>query len=101
MEYSFVRTINGPMIVGHNEVIAFTQFVQLFDYHVADPEFLPKAKAFLTEVIDEYSAAIKQSLYEMVPGEEAYLSLHHYVNATTFIRRFENHFIPQHSSPTN
>lgn len=100
MDYSFIRTIHGPMIVGSQEVISFTQHVQMYDYYLSDPEFLGKAKSFISETIEEYAQSVRQSLYEFVTGEEYYSALHHYVNAAHMIRRFENHFLPQQRTQT-
>jgi hypothetical protein len=97
MEYSFVRTTNGPAVVSADEVLFFTQYVALQDYVEDDPEFIFKAKAFLSEAIVDLAETLAMSLHTAVAGVEFALSIHQYIAAIHHINNFET-FIRQQQS---
>lgn len=92
MEYAFVRTVYGPMVVGDGEVLAFHQFPQLHDYAVEHPSFIEEAKEFLEITIKEFSEAATQSLYGEILGEEYYTSVDKYIFAIKNLKMFERQF---------
>jgi hypothetical protein len=97
MEYSFVRTVNGPAVVSAEEIVFFTQYVALQDYVEADPEFLFKAKAFLSEAIVDLAETLAMSLHTAVVGVDFAMSIHHYISAIHHLNNFET-FIRQQQS---
>lgn len=97
MEYSFVRTVNGPAVVSDDEILFFTQFVALQDYVENDPEFIFKAKAFLSEALVDLAETLAMSLHTATVGVDFAMSIHHYVSAIHHINGFEA-FIRQQQS---
>lgn len=92
MEYAFVRTVYGPMVVGEGEVLAFHQFTQLHDYAVEHPTFIEEAKEFLEMTIREFTEVAVQSLHGEVLGEEYYTSVDKYIYAIKTLKVFEGQF---------
>jgi hypothetical protein len=95
MKYEFVKTVNGPVILGEGEILFFSQFGPLQDYVDADPEFLDKAKVFVSDTIVELAEQLAASLHVPVVGHEFYNSLHIYVNTVQQIKNFENYLRQQ------
>lgn len=93
MEYKFIRTIQGPAILGEDEVIFFNQFGQMLDYLEEDPEFLPRAKAFVAETLVETAQGIADGLTQAVVGAEYHQSLFGYVQAIDHLKNFEHGFL--------
>lgn len=94
MEYKIVNTIQGPAVIGEDEVLFFNQHGQLLDYYEADPEFLVKAKRFISQGLVETAKDIAHSLYEPVLGGDLSPTLYGYMNALRFITDFEQRFLP-------
>lgn len=95
MKYEFVRTVNGPLVLGEGEILFFSQFGPLQDYVDADPEFLQKAKVFISDSIVELAEQLAASLHVPVVGHEFYNSLPAYITAVQQIRNFENYLRQQ------
>lgn len=94
MEYKFVRTINGPAVMGDDEVLFFSQVVPLQDYVDSDPEFLNKAKVFVSEALVDLAEILATSLHAPVVGVEYAMSLPTYVSAVHQLNHLQN-FISQ------
>jgi hypothetical protein len=95
MEYKFVRTVAGPVVEGEYEVLLFSQFGPLQDYVDADPEFLQKAKVFISDSIVELAEQMAASLHVPVVGHDYYMSLPMYSSAIQHITNFENYLRQQ------
>jgi len=95
MEYKFVRTVAGPVVVGDDEVLFFSQLGPLQDYVDADPEFIQKAKVFISDSIVDLAEQLAASLHVPVVGHEYYMSLPMYVSAVQQINNFEIHLRQQ------
>jgi hypothetical protein len=94
MEYKFVRTMSGPAVVGDDEVLFFSQVVPLQDYVDSDPEFLTKAKMFVSEAIVDLAETLATSLHTAVVGVDYAMSLPTYVTAIHHLATLEK-FISQ------
>lgn len=89
MEYQFVRTMNGPMMVGYEEVLTLHQWPQMMDYYNADPEFIAKAQQFLENAIKDFSEIAILSIREPVMGLEYVRTLPQYLVAIDALKGFE------------
>lgn len=96
MEYSFQRTVQGPVLVGEGEVLFFHQFGGLQDYIDSDPEFFNKAYKFCQEAIAEYGAELARAVTEPVPGLEYVVNVMSYWAAVDQLRQFEHSMKSQH-----
>lgn len=94
MEYKFLRTINGPAILGEDEVLFLSQFQQLVDYIDSDPEFLEKAKKHVSDEIRSMGNDIADSMYTAVLGGDQTGTLHMYLSALNVLSQLEFSFIP-------
>lgn len=94
MEYKFVQTTQGPVIVGDDEVLFFSQFGPLVDYVDADPEFLTKAKVYVADGLMAVAADVANSLSMAVVGGDLTSTLYGYVNALNQIKQFEFGYLP-------
>jgi hypothetical protein len=94
MEYKFVTTAQGPVVQGEDEILFFSQFGQLLDYHDEDPEFLNKAKTFVADGLMELSAHLANSLSAQVIGADPQQALYGYINAVSNLKQFEGHYLP-------
>lgn len=94
MEYKLVTTVHGPAVLGEDEVVFFNQHPQLLDYLEADPEFLVKAKRFISQGVVETAKDIALGMFEPVVGGDLITPLHGYVNAVRYISDFEQRFLP-------
>ena len=95
MNYKFVHTIHGPAVVSGDEVLFFHQFVPLMDYADADPEFIPKAKAFIAEELVWMAQLLANSLSVPTVGVEYGFTLPTYVSAINSINNFEQYLRQQ------
>lgn len=89
MEYKFERTVQGPVLVGDDEVLFLHQFGGLQDYIDADPEFFTKAFDFCQQAIREYGNAMADAVTQDVPGLEYALNIMSYWAAVDGLRRFK------------
>jgi hypothetical protein len=94
MEYKIVSTIQGPAVIGEDEVLFFNQHGQLLDYADSDPEFVLKAKQFISDGIVTTANNLAKSMFEPVIGGDLTQDLYGYVNAMRFISEFEHRFLP-------
>jgi hypothetical protein len=94
MDYKFIETIHGPAVLGEDEVVYFTQPQELLDYLDADPEFLTKAKLFVSEGFKETATQMADSLTKQVIGGDRSQAIYGYVNAVQHLHRFEFQFLP-------
>lgn len=102
MEYEFVRTVQGPVLMGDGEVLFFYQHGPLQDYVDSDPEFFKKAKQFCLDAFKEHTEMITSNMQgEIVPGMELANSFHAYLNAFNEIAQFEYHQQTQDGFPGN
>lgn len=95
MEYKFVRTVQGPVVVGEDEVV-FLHERQVVDYVESDQEFFVKAKSFIAEAIKDYSAMLIENFETPVVGIELALSLPAYVHASQTLARLESEYFQHH-----
>jgi hypothetical protein len=95
MEYKFVRTVSGPVVLGEDEVLFFSQFGPLQDYVEADPEFIQKAKVFLSESIVELAEQLATSIHMPVVGQEYFAALPMYTTAAHQLTNFEQYLRQQ------
>lgn len=95
MEYKFVRTVNGPVVLGEDEVLFFSQFGPLQDYAEADPEFIQKAKVFISDSIVELAEQLATSIHMPVVGHEYFAALPMYTTAAHQITNFEQYLRQQ------
>lgn len=94
MEYKFVRTISGPAVIGDDEVLFFGQVAALQDYVDSDPEFIAKARLFVSESIMDLAEILATSLHSPVAGVDYAMSLPMYVSAVQHLANLQN-FISQ------
>lgn len=95
MEYKFVRTVTGPAVLGEDEVLFFSQYGPLQDYADADPEFIQKARVFLSDSIVELAEQLAASLHMPVVGQEYFASLPYYLTAAQQLTTFEQYLRQQ------
>lgn len=94
MEYKIVNTIQGPAVIGDDEVLFFNQHGQLLDYYESDPEFLATAKRFISQGLVETAKDIAHGMFEPVVGGDLTQALYGYTNAVRGIADFEYRFLP-------
>jgi hypothetical protein len=70
MEYKLMMTLNGPVVVGEDEVVYFHEYGPLQDYIDLDPKFFAKAFEFLSNNMREQSGMLLQSIEEEIPGHD-------------------------------
>ncbi|CAB4123481.1 hypothetical protein UFOVP46_12 [uncultured Caudovirales phage] len=101
MEYKFVRTTTGPVVLGEDEVLFFGDFNALVDYIDSDPEFVHKAKLFVAEGLRETADNLANSMFNAVVGGDQTQALYGYIGALRQLRELEHQFLPavlgQHS----
>lgn len=94
MEYKFVRTSQGPALMGDDEVLFFNDFQALVDYFDTDPAFLVRAKNFIAEGLRETADSIATSMTTAVVGGDQTPAIYGFINASRMIREFEYQFLP-------
>ena len=98
MEYTFQRTVQGPVLVGDGEVLFFHQVGGLQDYIDSDPGFFEAAYKFCQDTIAEYGAELAKAVTEPVPGLEYVVNIMSYWAAVDELRRFEHHLNTQQNA---
>lgn len=93
MEYKFVTTIQGPVVQGEDEILFFNQFGQLLDYVEEDPEFLNKAKVYVSEGLREVAANVADSLTTPVVGGDQNPVLYGFISAIGHLKQFEHNYL--------
>jgi hypothetical protein len=94
MDYKLVRTINGPAVMGEDEVVYLSQHQLLLDYYDADPEFVTKVKTFIQSELVDLSTNLGNSLFVPVVGGDLAQPLFGYISAINNLRQFEYQFLP-------
>jgi hypothetical protein len=95
MDYKFVITMHGPAVMGEDEVVFFGQFQELLEYYDADPEFLAKARKFVSENILEVAGYVaKTTLGEPAIGGDWTGKLHGLVGSSNLLNNFEFQYLP-------
>jgi hypothetical protein len=89
MEYKLVSTVNGPAVMGEDEIVFFHQFGALADYVDSDPQFFDKAQAFIIENMREESDLMIRSLSEDVVGNDWMTKLNHLYHAAVNLQHFQ------------
>jgi hypothetical protein len=94
MKYQFVRTSQGPVVQGEDEILFFSDFQALIDYLDEDSDFVAKAKEFVAEGLRAVSANIADGLTAAIVGGDQTPALYGYLNAIRSLREFEHQFLP-------
>lgn len=94
MEYKFIETIQGPVVQGEDEILFFTQFGPLLDYVDADPAFIEKAKAFVSEGLTRATESLVTSMSKPVVGGDPSPLVYGYVSAVNHLNQFVNSYLP-------
>jgi hypothetical protein len=94
MDYTLIRTVHGPAVMGEGEVLFLNQFQQLVDYIDGDPNFVENAKKFISDEIRQLGNDIADSFYKPVLGGDLTQLLHMYLNSVQIIAQLEHNFIP-------
>lgn len=90
MEYKFLSTINGPVVVGDEEVIFFHEFGPLQDYIDSDPEFFKKAYEFLSDNMRQQADLVLESLTKDVVGGDWVNRFNLFYGAFQALKQFEH-----------
>lgn len=96
MEYKFASTVNGPVVVGEDEVLFFQQYGPLQDYIDEDPEFFTKAYEFLQVNMREQADQIIKSLTEDVMDLDWMASFHQFYGAAKSLKEYERQSFHKH-----
>lgn len=94
MEYKFVETVQGPVVQGEDEILFLSQFGPLLDYVEADPEFVAKAQAFVSEGLAKATEVLLDSLHQPVVGGDPAQLVYSYVSAVNQLKQFVGHYLP-------
>lgn len=89
MEYKFASTVNGPVVVGEDEVLFFQQYGPLQDYIDSDPEFFTKAYEFFQVNMREQADQIIKSMTEQVMDLDWMNSFHQFYGAAKSLKEYE------------
>jgi hypothetical protein len=96
MEYRFQRTLNGPVLVGEDEVLFLHENGAIEDYIDSDPDYYDKALAFIQETISEYGQMLAKGITEGVPGIEYAMNIMSYWTAADHLHRSRDHRMQIH-----
>jgi len=94
MAHKFVKTVQGPVIQGEDEILFFSQFQEMVDYHDEDPNFLADSKKFLAEGLKSIAADIADAMFVPVVGGDQTRALYGYMDAIRSMGEFEYRFLP-------
>ena len=94
MEYKFMQTIQGPVVHGDDEILFFNEFGPLLDYVTEDPEFLPKAKQFISDGLLSFANTLATSMFQPVVGVDSTQTIYGYITALNNIKQFEQNYLP-------
>lgn len=95
MAYKFIRTSQGPVVQGEDEVLFFTDFQALVDYLDEDSQFVVKAKQFVADGLKEIAANVADGMTTAIVGGDQMQALYGYIAAVRTLREFEHQFLPQ------
>lgn len=88
MSYYFTKTLQGPAVVGSDEVVFFHEYEVLEKY--IDADFFERAYGFCAKVVKEHAAKMSEMIIKGKPeNDEHPLSLMAYWEASRYLKELE------------